>query len=212
MQTTERLFDLTRSVAGKYLQKIENPWEALPKIGAWIKELQKTLGGDHEQREEGIFVHKSAKISEKAVLCAPCIVGAESEIRPGAFLRGNVIVGKNCTVGNSTELKNAVLFDEAQAPHFNYVGDSILGYEAHLGAGVILSNLRSDKSAVFRTPFLYKAGAMVGDRAEIGCNSVLNPGTVIGRDSTVYPLSLVRGEIPEKSICKAGMLIVKKRG
>ena len=211
------LFDLAHTQAAGYLSAYTYPWEALAGLKAFIRGLGQSL----DKREYGeiaheVWAHRSATIAPSACIIAPCIIGAETEIRQGAFLRGGVLLGKNCVVGNSTELKNSILFDGAKAPHFNYVGDSILGFNAHLGAGAITSNVKSDKSfitikseAEALQTNLKKVGAFVGDFAEIGCNSVLNPGTVIGKNATVYPLSSVRGTIPHHTIYKKEKIIKK---
>ena len=174
--------------------------------------------GEYDELAPEIWVHKSAKLAPTACINAPCVIGAGSEIRHCAFLRGSVLVGQDCVVGNSTEVKNAILFDGVQVPHYNYVGDSILGFKAHMGAGSVTSNVKSDKTPVEikrgeerMETGLKKVGAMLGDFVEVGCNSVLNPGTVIGRNSTVYPLSCVRGTVSEKSIYKTGGVVVQKR-
>ena len=211
------LFDLRRSAAGKYLKEFVYPWEALPGIKGMILELGKYLGEEYIQRQPQIWVHKTAKIAPTAFLGSPCIIGANTEVRHCAFIRGSALVGENCVVGNSVEVKNAILFDGAQVPHFNYVGDSILGCKAHMGAGAVTSNVKSDRSLVtvknggqrIETG-LKKFGAMLGDFAEVGCNAVLNPGTVVGRNSTVYPNSCVRGVMPENSIWKTGGAVVGK--
>ncbi len=211
------LYDLSHCAAGTWLGQFTYPWEALSGIKDVIMQLGSTLGSEYKQVSENVWVHETAKIAPTAYLGAPCIIGANTEVRHGAFIRGSALVGENCVVGNSVELKNVILFDHVQVPHYNYVGDSILGYKAHMGAGSITSNVKSDKSLVVihaEPPIatgIKKVGAMVGDRVEIGCNSVLNPGTVIGRDSNVYPLSCVRGVIPANSIYKSQNNIVKKR-
>ncbi len=217
MPKTENLFDLSHTMAGKYLSCTEYPWQVLPDLRALILALGMLLGGEYERRADGIWIHHSARIAPSAHIAAPCVIGARSEVRHGAFIRGSVLVGEGCVVGNSTELKNSILFDGAQAPHFNYVGDSILGYRAHMGAGSVTSNVKSDKTPVtihcgetcIETG-MKKLGAMLGDHAEIGCGAVLNPGTVIGRGSTVYPLCSVRGTLPADSILKGGGVIVPK--
>ena len=210
MITIKDLFDLAHTQAGEYLKRFTYPWEALAGIGDFILEFGKKLDPDeYEERAEHVWVHKSAKIFPSAYLGAPCIIGPETEVRHCAFIRGNALVGAGCVVGNSVELKNVILFDGVQTPHYNYVGDSILGYKSHMGAGSITSNVKSDKTevvvrtmdGVFPTG-RKKVGAMLGDHVEVGCNSVLNPGTVIGRNSNVYPVSCVRGVIPENSIYK----------
>ncbi len=209
------LYDLSHTAARPLLEGVEYPWEALPDIGAFVLELGKTLPlSEYEQRGEGVWIHKTAKIYPNNYIEGPCIIGPGTEVRPGAFLRGKILVGENCVVGNSTELKNVILFDNVQVPHYNYAGDSILGYKSHLGAGALTSNVKSDKSLVsvragekkIETG-LKKFGAMVGDFVEVGCGSVLNPGTVIGRGSRVYPLSMVRGLVPSGAIFKRGELV-----
>lgn len=216
MVTIKNLYDLSHSVAGEYLSQFTYPWEAL----SGIKELIISLGGklseDYTEISPQVWVHKTAKIAPTAYLGAPCIIGANTEVRHGAFIRGSALVGEGCVVGNSVELKNVILFDGVQVPHYNYVGDSILGYKAHMGAGSVTSNVKSDKSLVVihtepEIPTgIKKVGAMLGDFVEVGCNSVLNPGTVIGRNSNVYPLSCVRGVVPSDSIYKTGGIIVAK--
>ena len=216
---TQELFDLSHSLAAPLLSRFEYPWQALPHIKDFILELGKTLPAeDYDNSKEGVWIAKTARIAPSAVVEAPCIIGKNTELRTGAFIRGSVIVGEGCVVGNSCELKNAILFDSVQVPHFNYVGDSILGYRSHTGAGAITSNVKSDKTLVkVRTDDgvmetgLKKMGAMLGDFVEIGCNSVLNPGTVIGRCTNVYPLSSVRGTVPPCSIFKSPDCIVPKR-
>lgn len=206
----ENLYNLEETIAKDLFAGLTYPWEALPLIGDFIVKFGNTLDPEKfEKRGENIWVAKSAKIFDSAYLNGPLIIDENAEVRHCAFIRGNAIVGKGATVGNSTELKNSVLFNGVQVPHYNYIGDSILGYMSHTGAGSITSNLKSDKSLV--TVMLdgkkvetgvKKFGAMLGDNVEVGCNSVLNPGTVIGRQSNVYPLSFVRGYVPEKSIYK----------
>lgn len=218
MVHTKDLFDLQHTLAGEYLAGFDRPWEAVGGIGALISALGPKLGSEYEEAAPQIWIHKTAVVAPSAYLGAPCIIGAGSEVRHCAFLRGAALVGENCVVGNSVELKNVILFDHVQVPHFNYVGDSILGFGAHMGAGSVTSNVRSDKGAVRlnvageQIPTnLAKLGAMVGDLAEIGCNAVLNPGTVVGRNAMVYPTSCVRGSVPENGIWKAdGTVIVKK--
>ena len=212
------LYDLSHTYAKSYLQQFTYPWEALSGISAMIVDLGSKLSTDeYSQVSEHVWVHHSAIIAPTAFLGAPCIIGPGTEVRHCAFIRGSALVGTNCVVGNSVELKNVILFDEVQVPHYNYVGDSILGYKAHMGAGSITSNVKSDHSLVTvktdnkKVPTgLKKFGAMLGDFAEIGCNSVLNPGTVIGRSSNIYPLSCVRGCVPANSIYKTGGTIVAK--
>ncbi|MBR5121760.1 MAG: UDP-N-acetylglucosamine pyrophosphorylase, partial [Oscillospiraceae bacterium] len=207
---------LTKTIANDYLNGFEYPWEALSGIKQTIIALGNSLGEDYKEISENVWVHKTAKIAPTAYLGAPCIIGAETEVRHGAFIRGSALVGNGCVVGNSVELKNVIIFDSVQVPHYNYVGDSILGYKSHMGAGSITSNVKSDKSLVeikgnevIKTN-LKKVGAFLGDYVEVGCNSVLNPGTVIGRNSNVYPLSCVRGVVPANSIYKTGGIIVTK--
>ena len=212
------LFDLSHTLAKEYLNGFSYPWDALKGIKDMIIALGQTLGPEYREVSPEVWVHNSAKVAPSAYLGAPCIIGAGTEVRHGAFVRGSALVGANCVVGNSVELKNVILFDNVQTPHYNYVGDSILGYKAHMGAGSITSNVKSDKSPVVIhgnsriETGMKKVGAMLGDFAEIGCNSVLNPGTVIGRHSNVYPLSSVRGVVPECSIYKNGGVIVAKTG
>ncbi len=211
-----KLFDLQHTLAGEYLAGFQYPWEALKGIKELILTLGETLGEEYEQVQPQVWVHKSAKVFPSAYLGAPCIIGANTEVRHCAFIRGSALVGEGCVVGNSTELKNVILFDGVQVPHYNYVGDSILGYKAHMGAGSITSNVKSDKSLVVIhgerdiPTGIKKVGAMLGDFVEVGCNSVLNPGTVIGRNSNVYPTSCVRGVVPENSIYKKNDVIVAK--
>ena len=213
------LYDLTYTKAQGYLGKFEYPWEALSGLKAFISELGRTLNPEEYQEiAPEVWVHVTAKIAPTASLNAPCIIGKDTEVRQCAFIRGSALVGEGCVVGNSTELKNVILFDGVQVPHYNYVGDSILGHKSHMGAGAVTSNVKSDKSLVVvksadgEIPTgLKKFGAMLGDFVEVGCNSVLNPGTVIGKHSNVYPLSCVRGVVPPESIYKTGGVIVKKR-
>lgn len=218
MYTVKDLFDLEHTQAKEYLSAFQYPWEALGGLKEYIVSVGKTLAKEeYEEISANVWVHKSATVAPSAQIHAPCIIGEGTEVRQCAFIRGSVFIGRNCVVGNSTELKNAVLFDGVQVPHYNYVGDSILGYKAHMGAGSITSNVKSDKSPVVirhgnerMETGLKKVGAMLGDFAEIGCNSVLNPGTVIGKNSNVYPLSCVRGTVAENSIYKSANDIVKK--
>lgn len=206
----ENLYDLTQTIAADFLRQFTYPWEALPKISAYIIELGNSLNPEiYEKRGENIWVAKNAKVAPTAFLNGPLIIDEEAEIRHCAFVRGNAIVGKGSVVGNSTELKNVIIFNSVQVPHYNYVGDSILGYKSHMGAGSITSNVKSDKTLVVVksdteeiATGLKKFGAMLGDHVEVGCNSVLNPGTVIGRNTNVYPLSMVRGVVPADSIYK----------
>ncbi len=219
MYSIADLYDLNHTMAAEYLKQFTYPWEALK----GIKELILALGSqlddkDYDQVSQDVWVHKTAKVAPTAFLGSPCIIGANTEVRHCAFIRGSALVGENCVVGNSVELKNVILFDNVQTPHYNYVGDSILGYKSHMGAGSITSNVKSDKTLVtVKSPAeaiptgLKKMGAMLGDFVEVGCNSVLNPGTVIGRNSNVYPLSCVRGVVPENSIYKTGGIIASKQ-
>lgn len=197
------LFNLEETIAKELLKDEKYPWEVLNKIHNYILDLGKKLDIEKfEQKEENIWIAKSAKVSPTATIIGPAIIDENAEIRHCAFIRGNVIVGKSAVVGNSTELKNCILFNEVEVPHFNYVGDSILGYKAHLGAGCIASNLRVDKANIKINGLetnLRKIGAFLGDNAQIGCNSVLNPGTIVGKNALVYPLSSVIGIIPENS-------------
>ena len=217
MPKTIDLYDLEHSQAGEYLSGFEYPWQALSGIKSLILSLGPQLGEEYTETAPQVWVHRTAVVAPTAYLGAPCIIGANTEVRHCAFIRGSALVGDNCVVGNSVELKNVILFDNVQVPHYNYVGDSILGYKSHMGAGSLTSNVKSDKSLVVvkdgqdQLPTgLKKFGAMVGDYVEVGCNSVLNPGTVIGRDSNIYPLSSVRGTVPANSIFKTGGVIVEK--
>ena len=218
MYTIKDLYDLEYTIAGEYLQQFTYPWEALKGIKDLIIELGNKLDKEeYTEVSEHIWVHKSAKVFPSAYLGAPCIIGPNTEVRHCAFIRGSALVGSDCVVGNSVELKNVILFDHVQTPHYNYVGDSILGYYSHMGAGSITSNVKSDKKLVIVhngteqiETGLKKFGAMVGDYVEVGCNSVLNPGTVIGRHSNVYPTSCVRGVVPENSIWKNSGEIIEK--
>lgn len=217
MVNTTQLLDLTHTLAGNYLSQFEYPWQALDGIKNLILELGPTLGDDYEEVQPTVWVHKTATVFPSAYLGAPCIIGPETEVRHGAFIRGSALVGANCVVGNSVELKNVILFDNVQVPHYNYVGDSILGYKSHMGAGSITSNVKSDKTLVVVKngeerieTGRKKFGAILGDCVEVGCNSVLNPGTVVGRHSNIYPVSCVRGVVPENSIYKTGGVIVAK--
>lgn len=218
MYSIRELYDLTHTIAADYLKGFTFPWEALSGIKALIQQLGEGLSPEEfDQPTPGVWVHKTATVAPTAYLGAPCIIGAGTEVRHCAFIRGAALVGEGCVVGNSTELKNVILFDKVQVPHYNYVGDSILGYRSHMGAGSITSNVKSDKQPVkIRTGEGYietglkKMGAMLGDDVEVGCNSVLNPGTVIGRESNVYPLSSVRGLVPQRCIHKNNGDIVAK--
>lgn len=215
--TIKDLYSLEETIAVKLLEQAKYPWEVLPKIGEFIEELGNTLPEEkYEKRGDNVWIAKSAKVFPSAYIAGPAIIDEEAEIRHCAFIRGNAIVGKKAVVGNSTELKNVLLFNEVQVPHYNYVGDSILGYKAHMGAGSITSNVKSDKTLVRvggkegMETGLKKVGAMLADHVEVGCNSVLNPGTVVGKGSQIYPVSCVRGIIPEDSIYKNPKEIVKK--
>ena len=211
------LYDLRKTLAGEYLEAFVYPWEALSGIKDLILALGPELGAEYDEVQPQVWVHKTAKVAPTAFLGAPSIIGANTEVRHCAFIRGSALVGENCVVGNSVELKNVILFDGVQVPHFNYVGDSILGYKAHMGAGAVTSNVKSDKSLVVVKSGdekietgLKKFGAMLGDEVEVGCNSVLNPGTVVGKNSNIYPTSCVRGVVPANSIWKTGGVIVNK--
>ena len=219
MVTIKDLFDLEKTIARELFEGKTYPWEVLDEIKPFILKLGESLDpAEYDHPREGVWVARDAKVFPSAYLGAPCIIDHGAEVRQCAFIRGSAIVGKNAVVGNSTELKNVVLFDNVQVPHYNYVGDSVLGYKAHMGAGSITSNVKSDKTlVVIKEPGnpietgRKKVGAMLGDRVEVGCNSVLNPGTVIGRDSNIYPTSCVRGVIPANSIYKDKDNIVSKR-
>ena len=217
MLKTTDLYDLRHSAAGDYLSRFEYPWQALKGIKDLILDLGSRLGDDYREVAPSVWVHHTAVVAPTAFLGAPCIIGAGTEVRHCAFVRGSALVGENCVVGNSVELKNVILFNNVQVPHYNYVGDSILGYKAHMGAGSVTSNVKSDKTLVIvkngeekMETGLKKFGAMLGDYVEVGCNSVLNPGTVIGRNSNVYPTSCVRGMVAENSIWKNTGIVVKK--
>lgn len=214
---TTGLFDLSHTLAGDYLARFEYPWQALDGIKDLILALGPTLGEEYEELGSQIWVHQTAQIAHSAFLGAPCIIGPRTEVRHCAFIRGSALVGAGCVVGNSVELKNVILFDSVQVPHYNYVGDSILGYKSHMGAGSITSNVKSDKTPVSVKNGAEKIetgrkkfGAILGDFVEVGCNSVLNPGTVVGPHTNIYPLSCVRGAVPGDSIYKTGGVIVKK--
>lgn len=213
------LYDLTHTAAKDYLAGFTYPWEALKGISDFIIKLGNTLSADeYDNPSENVWIHKTAKVFPSAYIGSPCIIGANTEVRHCAFIRGSALVGENCVVGNSVELKNVIIFDNVQTPHYNYVGDSILGYKSHMGAGSITSNVKSDKTNVViksdeeqLETGIKKIGAMLGDFVEVGCNSVLNPGTIIGRHSNIYPTSCVRGVIPENSIWKTGGIVVSKQ-
>ncbi|MBE7034222.1 MAG: UDP-N-acetylglucosamine pyrophosphorylase [Ruminococcaceae bacterium] len=216
---TNELFDFEKTIAAEVFENCEYPWQVLPKIKEFTIQLGQKLDKENfDEISPNVWVSKSAKVAHTAFIAAPCIIDDGAEVRHCAFIRGGVIVGKNCVVGNSTEMKNAIIFDNVQIPHFNYVGDSVLGYKSHLGAGAVTSNVKSDKTLVtikngdekIETG-MKKFGAMVGDFTEVGCNSVLCPGTVVGRNCTIYPLSRVRGYIKENSIFKSEENIVEKK-
>ena len=212
------LYNLEETIAKELLEQVTYPWEVLPKIEDFIVNLGKKLDKEkYDEISQNVWVAKSAKIAKTAYIAGPTIIGEEAQIRHCAFIRGKAIVGNGAVVGNSTELKNVILFNKVQVPHYNYVGDSILGYKAHMGAGSITSNVKSDKKLVIVKngsnqieTGLKKFGAMIGDEVEVGCGSVLNPGTVIGKHTNIYPLSSVRGVVPENSIYKKQGEIVKK--
>ena len=218
MYTINDLYSLEHTIAADYLRRYTYPWEALKGIKDEIIRLGESLSKeDYIEISPKVWVHKTSVIAPTAYLGAPCIIGPETEVRHCAFIRGSALVGAGCVVGNSVELKNVILFDGVQVPHYNYVGDSILGYKSHMGAGAVTSNVKSDKSLVVVRGIdevmetgLKKMGAMLGDLVEVGCNSVLNPGTVVGRGSNIYPLSSVRGVVPSRSIWKSGGVVVKK--
>ena len=218
MYKIKDLYDLNETIAAELFEGKEYPWEVLADIGDFILKLGDKLPKDEfTKKGDNIWIHKSVTIAPTATLNGPLIIDEGTEVRPGAFIRGKAIVGKNCVVGNSTELKNVVLFNTVQVPHYNYVGDSVLGFKSHMGAGSITSNVKSDKTLVVVKngeekieTGLKKMGAMLGDHVEVGCNSVLNPGTVIGRNSNVYPTSCVRGVIPAGHIFKRPGDVVKK--
>lgn len=214
---TTGLFDLSHSLAGDYLARFEYPWQALDGIKELILSLGPALGEGYQERAPQVWVHETAQVAPTAFLGAPCIIGPHTEVRHCAFIRGAALVGAGCVVGNSVELKNVILFDGVQTPHYNYVGDSILGYKSHMGAGSITSNVKSDKTLVTVKNGAEtietgrkKFGAILGDHVEVGCNSVLNPGTVVGPRANIYPLSCVRGAVPGDSIYKTGGVIVQK--
>ncbi len=217
--TVTELFDLTKTVSSPLLERFRYPHEALPYLREFISSLGKCLDNRrYEKTAPDVWIAKDADIAPSACIIGPVIIGEGSSVRHGAYIRGSVLVGKNCVVGNSCELKNSILFDNVQVPHFNYVGDSVLGYAAHMGAGAVTSNVKSDKSEVCtfcgdvrENVHMKKLGAMLGDFAEIGCGTVLCPGSIIGRNSTVYPNSVVRGAVPENSIYKSEGNIVIKR-
>jgi NDP-sugar pyrophosphorylase family protein len=214
----KELFDMEHTIGAALFEGKTYPWEVLPDISGFIVKLGETLGEDFEEIAPQVWVHRTASVAPTASITGPCIIDAGTEVRHCAFIRGSALVGKDCVVGNSTELKNVVLFDHVQVPHYNYVGDSILGYFSHMGAGSITSNVKSDKTLVVvkEGDTLYetgrkKMGAILGDHVEVGCGSVLNPGTIIGRNTNIYPLSSVRGVVPAGSIYKKQGEVAEKR-
>lgn len=214
IRKNDELFNLEKTIAKDLFEKVDNPWEVLPSIKDYILEIIPSLGEDYIKLKEDVYVHKSVKINPSAYIEGPTIICEGTEIRHNAYIRGSVIIGKNCVIGNSTEVKNSILFDDVNCPHFNYVGDSVLGENAHTGAGVILSNVRSDKKNVKVESIetnLRKMGAIVGSNAEIGCNSVVCPGTIIGKNTSIYPLTMVKGVIPSNSIVKTTNDIILKK-
>ena len=219
MLPLSELYDLTHTRLRAWFEAVAFPWEVLDDLGEHIRTIGATLSADRFDRREGdVWIAKTATVAPSAHISGPCIIDENTEVRHGAFIRGNVLIGQGVVVGNSTELKNCVLFDGVQVPHYNYVGDSVLGYKAHLGAGAITSNVKSDKTPVLVRDGAHlvatnrkKCGAMVGDLAEVGCNTVLNPGTVLGRGAQVYPLSCVRGTVPPYHIYKDANRIILKR-
>ncbi len=219
MDKNRSLFNLAHTMASEYLKNFQYPWQALKGLKEYIILLGESLNEEqYRQTYPQVWVHNTAEIAPTACIKPPCIIDEGAQVRHGAFIRGSALIGKNCVVGNSTELKNVILFDGVQVPHYNYVGDSILGYKSHMGAGAITSNVKSDKTSITVRygdekidTGLKKLGAIIGDGVEVGCNSVLNPGTVIGKNTTVYPLSCVRGTIAENSIYKERGNVVIKR-
>lgn len=217
--TVKEMYTLEETIAKDIFEGVNYPWEVLPKIGAFILELGKTLSEEeYEKVGEDVWIARSANVFESAYIHGPAIIGKNAEVRHCAFIRGNAIVGEGAVVGNSTELKNVILFNKVQVPHYNYVGDSVLGYKAHMGAGSITSNVKSDKKlVVVKTPEgkietgMKKFGAMLGDEVEVGCGTVLNPGSVVGKSSNIYPLSSVRGYVPKESIYKKQGEVVEKQ-
>lgn len=213
------LLDFEHSIAGDMLSKYDFAWQVVPNIKSIILDISKTLDvSQFDEISENVWVHKTAKVAKTAYIDAPCIIGANTEVRHCAFIRGSAIVGENCVIGNSVELKNVIIFDNVQVPHYNYVGDSILGYKSHMGAGSITSNIKADKKPVKIQcgsekidTGLKKFGAVLGDNVEVGCNSVLNPGTIIARNTNVYPLTSTRGFYPENSIVKGTDIVVSKK-
>lgn len=204
----ENMLNMNATITKKLFDRVDYPWEVLPFINDYILEIIPTFDSDYIKLKNDVYVHKTVKIEEGAYINGPTIICENSVIRHNAYIRGSVIIGKSSVIGNSTEVKNSILFDKVECPHFNYVGDSVLGEHAHLGAGVILSNVRSDKKEVNG---LRKCGSILGNNAEIGCNSVLCPGTIIGENSSVYPLTMVKGEVESNMIIKSTYEIVKKK-
>lgn len=210
----EELFDLEKTIAKDLFERVDNPWKVLPLIKDYILKIIPSLGSDYIKLKKEVYVHKSVKIDPSAYIEGPTIICEGTEIRHNAYIRGSVIIGKNCVIGNSTEVKNSILFDGVNCPHFNYIGDSVLGENAHTGAGVILSNVRNDKKNVrveSTETNLKKMGAIVGSNTEIGCNSVVCPGTIIGGNTSIYPLTMVKGVIPSNSIVKSTNEIINKK-
>ena len=218
MISENNIVNVEKTISKELFNNINNIWEVLPKIKDYIIELGNSLDKkNYKEIEKNVWIGSNVKIDKLSTIIAPCIIDEESEIRPGAYLRGSVIIGKKCVIGNSVEIKNSIIFDDSQIPHYNYVGDSILGYHSHLGAGVIISNLKNDKTNIvikkedkILETNLKKMGAVIGDNTDIGCNSVIFPGTIIGKNTSVYPLTRVRGIIPENSIMKDDNIIVTK--
>ena len=214
----KNIIDINKTISKSLFEGVNYPWEVLPKIRDYIIELGNSLDKEHYiEIDKNIWIGKNVAIDKFSTIIAPCIIDDNTEIRPSAYLRGNVIVGRNCVIGNSSEIKNSIIFDNCQIPHYNYVGDSILGYHAHLGAGVILSNLKNDKSNItlkngseFIQTGLRKMGSIIGDYVDVGCNSVLFPGTVVGNNTSIYPLVRVRGIISDNSIMKSDDVVVEK--
>lgn len=211
------LLNLDATIARDLFEEVEHPWEVLPMIEMFILRIVSKLSSDYEEKENNVFIHKSAKVSNSASIIGPCIIGANAEIRHCAYIRGNVIIGDNVVIGNSTEVKNAIIFNNVQCPHFNYIGDAVMGEYSHIGAGVILSNVKSDKSNIivkdqnnFYDTGLKKFSAILGNHVEVGCNSVICPGSIIGEYSNIYPLTMVRGIIGSNKIVKDMKNIIEK--
>lgn len=218
MYKTEDLLDLNHSLAKEYLASFEYPWQALPGIKDVIIEIGKKLSSEYKEVKENVWIHETANIFESAYIAGPCIIGKNTEVRHCAFIRGSALVGEDCVIGNSVELKNVIIFDHVQVPHYNYVGDSILGYRSHMGAGSITSNVKADKTLVIVNngtekieTGIKKFGAIVGNNVEVGCNAVLNPGTVIGINSNIYPTACVRGVVPSNTIYKNNGELTEKK-